>query len=280
MAIEIRNLTKQFGEVTALDQVSLSLEENKIYGLLGRNGAGKSTLLNLITNKIFPTAGEVTVDGEKGQENDHAQGKIFSMGEKNYYPDYMKVSDVFRCVKMFYPNFDLGYAKQLAEKFELRLNAKVKGLSTGYGSIFKLIAALASGAEYLFFDEPVLGLDANHRELFYKELVSYYSEHPCTIVISTHLIEEVADIVEQVVIIKSGKILLDQPTEDVLKMGYCVSGKAADVDVFCEGKKVLSMESLGGLKTACVLGKPQAVPPELETASMDLQKLFVQLTNA
>ena len=99
-------------------------------------------------------------------------------------------------------------------------------------------------------------------------------------IISTHLIEEIADIVEQVVIIKEGRILLDKPAEEVKAMGYAVSGKAGAVDAYCAGREVLDVESLGGLKTACILGKPEDVPEELELSRLDLQKLFIRLTNA
>ncbi len=89
--IEIRNISKKFNKTIALSNVSLTLEPNKIYGLMGRNGAGKTTLLNIITNKLFASSGEVQIDGETAVENDHAQGKIFCMAEKNSYPVTMKV---------------------------------------------------------------------------------------------------------------------------------------------------------------------------------------------
>ncbi|MDD3192672.1 MAG: ABC transporter ATP-binding protein [Oscillospiraceae bacterium] len=279
-SIEAKGLTVQFGTVTALDQVDISFGENRIYGLLGRNGAGKSTLLNVMGNRLYPTQGSVSIDGEPGAENDKAQGKIYYMGEKNVCPDGTTVRQLFRWSRDFYPAFDMEYANQLAAQFGLNTKKKLKGLSTGYLTIAKLIAALASNASYVFFDEPVLGLDANHREMFYRELIHRYSERPSTIIISTHLIEEIADIVEQVVIIKEGKILLDRPAEEVKRMGYMVSGKASEVDAFCAGKQILGEDQLGGLKSVCLLGEPENVPATLEIAALDLQKLFVQLTNA
>lgn len=278
--IEVKGLTVRFGNVTALEQVNLTLGENHIYGLLGRNGAGKSTLLNVIGNRLYPSEGEVIIDGEMGTDNDHAQGKVYYMGEKNIYPEGTTVKQMFRWSKDFYPDFDMEYATVLAGRFGLNLKKKLKGLSTGYLTIAKLIVALASNAPYTFFDEPVLGLDANHREMFYREMIHCYSERPRTIVISTHLIEEIADIIEQVVMIKEGKILLDRPVEEVKQMGYQVSGKASEVDDYCAGKKILSEDLLGGLKSACLLGRPENVPESLEITPLDLQKLFVQLTNA
>lgn len=278
--IAVKGLTVRFGETVALDNVTVSFSQERIYGLLGRNGAGKSTLMNAVTNRLFPDAGDITINGEPARENDRAQGMVYCMGEKNYLPDTTTVRQMFRWTADFYPDFDMEYAESLAKEFGLDIKKKLKGLSTGYLTISKLITALACPAPYVIFDEPVLGLDANHRELFYRRLIENYAARPRTVIISTHLIEEIADIVEQVVIIKEGRILLDKPAEEVKAMGYAVSGKAGAVDAYCAGREVLDVESLGGLKTACILGKPEDVPEELELSRLDLQKLFIRLTNA
>lgn len=218
--IEVKNLTKRFGDVTALDNVSFCFEENKIYGLLGRNGAGKSTLLNLITDRIFSDSGAVLIDGITTKEDDRVLGKIYLMSEKTYYPEKMKVKEAFHWSKVFYPNFDEEYAVKLAKRFELNINKPVKSLSTGYTSIFKIVIALSVNAPYILLDEPVLGLDANHRDLFYRILIERYSENPCTIVISTHLIEEVSNVIEDIIIIKQGKIIKNESREELLSQGY------------------------------------------------------------
>ena len=276
--IEGKGLTMRFGNNTALDGVDVCFGDNKIYGLLGRNGAGKSTLLSVVTNRLLPTAGEVFIDGEPARENDRVLGRVSYMGEKTLLPDTATVAQLFRWTGDFYPGFDGEYAGQLADTFGLPEKKKLKNLSTGYLTIAKLIAALASNAPYTLFDEPVLGLDANHREVFYRQLIESYSRQPRTILISTHLIEEVADIIEQVVIIKAGKILLDRPAEEVKRMGYTVSGRAEAVDAYCTGRDVLSVDTLGGLKTACILGKAEEAPG-LDVSGLDMQKLFIRLTN-
>ena len=276
--IEGKGLTMRFGNNTALDGVDVCFGDNKIYVLLGRNGAGKSTLLSVVTNRLLPTAGEVFIDGEPARENDRVLGRVYYMGEKTLLPDTATVAQLFRWTGDFYPGFDGEYAGQLADTFGLPEKKKLKNLSTGYLTIAKLIAALASNAPYTLFDEPVLGLDANHREVFYRQLIESYSRQPRTILISTHLIEEVADIIEQVVIIKAGKILLDRPAEEVKRMGYTVSGRAEAVDAYCTGRDVLSVDTLGGLKTACILGKAEEAPG-LDVSGLDMQKLFIRLTN-
>jgi ABC-2 type transport system ATP-binding protein len=279
--IEVKHLTKNFGSTCALEDVNLRFEENKIYGLLGRNGAGKSTLLNLITNRIFANSGEILVDGEPMMDNDIALGKIYLMSEKNYYPEKMKIKHVFQWTKNFYPNFDEVYAKNLAERFELNINKAVRSLSTGYSSIFKLIVALSVNTPYVLLDEPVLGLDANHRDMFYRILLETYNANPRTIIVSTHLIEEVSSVIEDIVILKKGKIIKNESCESLLSNGYTVSGSAAVVDSFIVNKNVIGTDTLGGLKSAYILGKIEGkLPDGIELSRLDLQKLFIQLTNS
>ncbi len=278
--VEIKNLSKSFGPVAALKDVSLTFEAGRIYGLLGRNGAGKTTLLNLMTNKLFPDGGQVLVDGEPVMENDNALSKIFCMGEKNLYPEEMRVRQVIRWTAAFYPGFDAAYADHLAGLFGLKTDKRVRALSTGYGSIFKIVLALACNAPILLLDEPVLGLDAGHRDLFYREMIANYSEHPKTVVLSTHLIEEASSLIEQVAILKEGRLMLSEAAQSLLERGYSVSGPAGAVDAFTAGKQILGADRLGGLKTAYLLGQPPQQPPQgLEFSRLDLQRLFIQLTN-
>ena len=280
--IEVRNLTKKYGAVTALNDVSMTIGENRIYGLLGRNGAGKSTLLNLITNRIFPTSGEVLIDGEPVLENDRALGKIYCMSEQPLYSDSMTVRNVLGWTSEFYPDMDTEYALALADRFKLNIRKRLKALSTGYSSIYKIIVALSCNAPVLLLDEPVLGLDANFRDLFYRELIARYSERPSTIVVSTHLIEEAADVIEHVFIIKDGRVILDDSTQNVLEAGCTVTGPAALVDAYTAGYKVLGSDILGGIKSAYLLGTvdASAAPAGVEGSRMKLQSLFIHLTNA
>ncbi len=195
------------------------------------------------------------------------------------FPEKMKLKDAIRFTAPFYPSFDADYAYQLANKFQLNPNKPISALSTGYSTIYKLIVALSTNAPYLLLDEPVLGLDANHRDLLYRTLLQKYGEKPCTIVLSTHLVEEISKIIEQVIILKDGGVLYEEPSEELLSRGYAVSGMAKAVDAYIEGKSVIGSESLGGLKTAYLLGTATDVPETVEVSRMDLQKLFIQLTN-
>ncbi len=278
--IEIKDISKSYKNVTALDHVSVTFAPGKIYGLLGRNGAGKSTLINLIANRIFPDAGDIFIDGLPAKENMHIHEKIFCMSETDLYDPDLKIKDHFKWISRFYDCFDIDQAFAIASRFGLDTNKKFKTLSKGYQSIFKLTAALALHVPYVIFDEPVLGLDANHRTLFYDLLLKDYETDERTMIIATHLIEEVSHIIEDVVLIDQGKVLLCENTESLLDMGYSVSGLSPEVDAYCADKHIIGFDELGGLKIAYILGEKTPLPKtgHLQISSMNLQKLFVKLT--
>ncbi|MCF0123069.1 MAG: ABC transporter ATP-binding protein, partial [Ruminiclostridium sp.] len=254
MAIEFQQITKTFGKTRALDQVSLTLEAGRIYGLLGNNGAGKTTLLSILTDRQRPDSGQVLVDGMPVKNNDAALRRIFMVGEQNFFPAEAKVNKIFKLVPLFYPTFDADYARNLAAQFGLPLNKRLTALSTGYASIFRLILGLSVNAPYVLFDEPVLGLDAQHRELFYRLLVEKYAEGHSTFLISTHLIAEVENLIEHTFILREGRVLRDAPTEDLLANAYSISGPAGLVDTYTADKTVLTGHNLGGLKTVSIQG--------------------------
>ena len=281
MSIEFQSVSKRFGTTQALDQVTLTLEEGHIYGLLGNNGAGKTTLLSILTDRLRPNSGQVLVDGERVKNNDEALGKLFLVGEQNFFPDDMRVKNAFRVADSFYPDFDLDRAMELAKEFGLPLKKKITSLSTGYASIFRLVLGLSVNTPYILFDEPVLGLDAQHRDLFYRLLIEKYSQDPCTILISTHLIAEVEHIVDHTIILREGKILRDAPTEELMADTYALSGPAGMVDQYAEGKNILSSHTLGGLKTVSIQGTPDTeLPLGLEVSPMSLQDYFISLQEA
>lgn len=273
MAIELRNITKTFGKTRALNQVSLTLEEGHIYGLLGNNGAGKTTLLSILTDRQRPDSGQVLINGLPVKNNDEALSRVFLVGEQNFFPDDMKGKKALETIPLFYPSFDKDYALGLAEQFGLPLKKKLTALSTGYSSIFRLILGLSVNTPYVIFDEPVLGLDAQNRDLFYRLLVEKFAEGGTTFIISTHLIDEVENLIEHTIILREGRILRDAPTEDLTDNAYSISGPAGLVDAYTADKTVLTSRSLGGLKTVSIQGRPEEqLPPGLEGSRMRLQE--------
>lgn len=279
MKLCCHDLTRKFGDTVALNRVNLCLEEPKICGLLGRNGAGKTTLLRLMTNYIQPNEGSITMDERNLWENEKALQQIFFVTENSYFGE-MTAQKLIDFMAGAYPNFDKEQCLAYAKRFELNLNKKYPTLSTGYKSVLRAILALSAHTPFLFLDEPTLGMDAFHRELFYKLLIESYSEAPSCILLSTHLIGEVEGLLENVIILDHGKVLIDESAEKLLSQGYCVSGRISEVDDYCSGKKVIGSNSVGGLKTAAILGEHAAVPDTLDVTGLSLQQLFVQLVGS
>lgn len=279
--LKISHLSKKFGRRVILDDVSFTLEPAKIYGLLGRNGAGKSTLLNLISNRIFPTSGSIKL-GDQEVNTDQTLDKIFLIGEDNLYYKQVKINQMFDIADGAYGNFDYQNAEQMLKQFELDGNQKFAKLSTGQKTAAKISLALNVDADYIFLDEPVLGLDANHREIFYQELIKSYQKRPRTIVLSTHLIDEIQQLVEHVILIDRHRVLEDADVQDLLDRAYDISGPAKLVDQYTEGLNVLSTTDLGNVRTAHVfdqLPEDRILPDQVQIGHYDLQHLFIYLTN-
>ncbi|MCL1948938.1 MAG: ABC transporter ATP-binding protein [Turicibacter sp.] len=279
--LKVENVQKRFGKKVVLSGVNLEFGENRIYGLLGRNGAGKSTLLNIINNRLQAGSGTVTLDEEPVFENDRCLSQLFLVNDKNLFPKEMKVKKAFALAQKFYPGFDKEECQRLSELFELNTKAKIAKLSTGYQSIFRVILAICMPVRFVFLDEPVLGLDATHRDLFYTVLLENYGRNPRTIVLSTHLIEEVAHLVEGVFILHNHKILMGGPVEDLLGNSFAITGDTQVVDKLYPEFQVIGEESLGNVKTLYVTGVAPdklAVIPGIAVQPLNLQKLFVELT--
>lgn len=276
MSLTVKGIQKNFGKKIVLDGVDFELEEGRIYGLLGRNGAGKSTLLNIINNRLVADRGEVTLNGKAVYEQQEQLRKLFLTNDKNLFPSTMKVKGAFAFAKRLYPDFDESECQRLAERFELDVKMSISKLSTGYQSIFKLILGLCMPVKFLFLDEPVLGLDASYRDLFYEELMASYERNPRTIVISTHLIEEVSHLIEHVLILNRHRIEVDANVEELLSSAFMVTGSKENVQEAVSGMRVLATESLGNVDTAYVIGD-KSEWERVTVQRLDLQRLFVLL---
>lgn len=251
--VELDHVTRRYRGVTALDDVSTALQANTITGLLGRNGAGKSTMMRIITGQEFVSSGSVRVGGENPLENDPVLRRMIFVKESQVYPD-IKVKRALEAASWFYPNWDAEFAGQLMEDFNLPESRPIKKLSRGMNSAMGVVIGLAARAEITLFDEPYLGLDAVARQIFYDRLLADYAEHPRTVLLSTHLIDEVANLLEHVIVIDRGRITVDAPAEDLRGRAVRVSGRASAVDQFTAHRKVLARQGIGSLASATVDG--------------------------
>ena len=282
--IEVRNITKRYKDKLALDSISLSIEKDAIYGLLGRNGAGKTTLMSILTAQNFATSGDALVFGEHPYENPEVLSRICFVRESQRYPDDATATHALKAARLFFQNWDQTLAERLVDDFQLPMKTRIKKLSRGQLSAVGVIIGLASRAEITFFDEPYLGLDAVARQVFYDRLLEDYTEHPRTIILSSHLIDEVANLIEKVIVIDAGRVLLDEDTEDVRGRASTVVGDAARVEAWAAGREILHRETLGRVASVTVLGhlsdadRAELAASDLDLAPVSLQQLIVRLT--
>ncbi|MCO6543594.1 MAG: ABC transporter ATP-binding protein [Lactobacillus sp.] len=278
MVLQIKNLSKQYKQRVFTD-LNFKLQEQTIYGLLGRNGVGKSTLLNIISNRIFATTGEVLLDGQLVTNNDTALNHIFLMSENNLYPQNFKVQQLWKMSAAFYRQFDWDLATDFAQQFNLDPSKKLRNLSTGYRTIAKMLTALCVPCDYIFLDEPILGLDAANRETFYQALLQAYDHQPRTFVIATHIIGEIEQILEKAIILKQGKIIAQGDIDEITQSVKLVQGPKDLVQSLLVDQKVLESQDFANTTSVYVQNlQLSTFPEEIEVNNVDLQTCFIRLT--
>jgi ABC-2 type transport system ATP-binding protein len=282
-------VTKRYGRLTALDDVGFALTEGAIHGLLGRNGVGKTTLMRILTGQEIATAGRVEVFGRAPYEDETALSRVCFVRESQRYPTAYRVRHVLRTAAALFPRWDDELARALVARFGLPLDRHVRKLSRGMLSALGVTVGLASRAPLTFFDEPYLGLDAVARQLFYDRLLADYAAHPRTVVLSTHLIDEVGDLVERVLLLDRGRLVLDEDAERLRGRLVVASGPAAAVDGFAAGlagATLVRRDRLGGLDAVRATLRGAVGPADrdrarelgVELAPLSLQQLVVSLT--
>ena len=278
------NLTKKYGDKAVLDHVNLTLESGKIYGLIGRNGAGKTTLLSLMSNQNPITEGTAVIDGQRIWENPKALSRLCFSRELNLSAESAlsayTLKAYLRAAETYLPHWDKEMAQKLLDLFGLDKKKKLGKLSKGMLSMVTILVAMASKAEFTFLDEPVAGLDVVAREQFYQLLLEEYTETGRTFVLSTHIIEEAADVMEEVIILDKGKILMKENTQELVDRARYVTGLADQVDGATAGLPCHHIEKIGRSKTVTVLlpeGEDLNPGYDVTVQPVNLQKLFVAL---
>ena len=279
IAIETRGLTRRYRGATALDDVTLDIHENIITGLLGRNGAGKTTLMSLITAQDQPSSGTLRVSGHASFENAEICERMCFVRDNQRYPDDYKLRHAIRAARIAYPGWSQPLADRLIELFRIPAKTVVKKFSRGQLSALGIVIGLASRAPITFFDEPYLGLDATARAIFYDELLRDYAEHPRTIVLSTHLIDEMDRLLERVIVLDQGRVVKHEDVDVLRASAFQVSGRTEAVAAFTASRNVLSRRTIGGLASAVIEGtltaadRGAAASQNLDLGAVSLQDL-------
>src|SRR5213078_1202635 len=214
--ITISALTRHFGGKTALASVSLSVARGAVYGLVGENGAGKTTLIKHILGLLRAESGSVRVFGlDPVADPVGVLSRIGYLSEENDLPGWMRVEELIRYQRAFYPRWDDAYAEELRQAFALDPTAKIKTLSKGQKARAGLLIALAYRPELLVLDEPSSGLDPIVRRDILGAVMRTIADEGRTVLFSSHLLEEVEEVADHVTMISEGKIVLSAPLADV-----------------------------------------------------------------
>ncbi len=281
--LEINNLNKSYGKTKVLSNINLKLEKNKIYGLLGRNGVGKTTLLNIISNQIRSDSGNVKYEGNEVYENIEVVENICIIKESEL-PTEDKVKKIFKIASMLYKDWDEEYKDVLIEEFNLNINKKYHRLSRGNQTIVGLIIGLASRAPLTLFDEPSLGLDAAYRYKFYNLLLKDVESNPRTVILSTHLIDEVTNLFEEIIILKDQEVYVHDDVTNLMGKSYYLNGRLEHILPIIEDKQIINKENFGSSSIIALFDelsenmKKELKDNNVEISNIPLQKLFVYLT--
>lgn len=282
-SLSAQGATLRYGATTALNTVSFTLDEPGIHGLLGRNGSGKTSLLSLIAGLRKPSAGDIRIDGEAVFENARAMGQVCIIREGGDIESSDSVSYALEFAAYMRPNWNDQLAVSLLDRFGVSLKTKVSALSRGQRAAVASTLGIASRAPLTLFDETYLGMDAPSRQLFYDALLEDFIDHPRIIVLSTHLIEEVAKVFERLIIIDQGRVLLNERAEALRGRGMTITGPAALIEPFTPELTILGTRELGSTRSVAVLDPSDDLRRRINSAGLEigpmpLQDLFIHLT--
>lgn len=273
--IEFTSVTKRYGSMTALDRIDLSIADSGIYCLLGRNGAGKTTLMKLLAGRIAATDGKIIVDG-KSVSPSHMP-ECVNYIESGAVQFNMRVAELIDTATDLQDGFDRDFAREMAMRFELDTEKKYKQLSFGMKTMLTTIMAMANNSKIILLDEPTLGFDAIMRDQFNTLLLESYAAHPRVIIVSTHLIDEIAKVTERLIIINNGRILLETGIEDIDENAYTLTGASKVVLPLLNGLNCIGKTTFGSI-TAAHIYDDRIIPPDGVTIErLSLQDFFINI---
>lgn len=275
--IELSGATKEYGGVKVLKSITMTLDTPGIYCLLGRNGAGKTTLLKSIAGYQNLSGGSITVDGKDISTATLDPGVSYLENFAKHFN--LPVQKLLRIAGNLNPSYDFDFAYEMMERFELDGRKSFKQLSLGMKTMVSTIICLASNKEVILLDEPVLGFDAIMRMEFYQMLKESYEKRPRILIVSTHIIEEIAETIQKLIILDRGEIRFFDTLQAVEEKAYKISGRKREVEEATAGLRCLGYHELGGLMTAFLYDTPPRADGSLELEKLSLQEFFVQMVH-
>ena len=273
--IELKQVTKQYGQAAVLKNITLSIDKPGIYCLLGRNGAGKTTLLKSIAGYQNITDGTIRVDGKTITTSTLDTGVSYIENFAKHFN--LPVRKLLRIASEVNPNYDYEFASDMMERFELDGKKKFNHLSLGMKTMVSTIICLASNKEVVLLVEPDLGFDAIMRVEFYDMLAESFRKHPRIIIVSTHIIEEIAKTIQKLIIIDKGSVRFFDTLQSVETKSFSISGLQKDVEAATQNLNIIGQDTVGGLATSYIFDNPPKEAVSLEIHPLSLQEFFIQM---
>ena len=273
--IAFKQVTKQYGQATVLKNITLSIHELGIYCLLGRNGAGKTTLLKSVAGYQNITDGTIQVDGKTITTATLDTGVSYIENFAKHFN--LPVWKLLRIASGVNPNYDYDFASEMVERFELDEKKKFNHLSLGMKTMVSTIICLASNKSVVLLDEPILGFDAIMRVEFYNMLAESFRKHPRIIIVSTHIIEEIAKTIQKLIIIDKGSVRFFDTLQSVETKAFSISGLQKDVQAATQNLNIIGQDIIGGLVTTYIFDNPPEQTASLEIRPLSLQDFFIQM---
>lgn len=283
--IKIESINKSFNSTKVLENLNCNIKTNSVYGLIGANGAGKSTLLRIINDVFKRDNGKIEVDGEEVSDNEEIKQKmVFIPDDLYFFPNYTLL-DMAKFYQSMYKKFDMNYLKELAGILKLNLDSRIQTFSKGMKRQCSLICAMATNAEYMFFDETFDGLDPVVRNLIKKIIAKQMESKNTTIIMTSHNLRELEDICDNLGLLYKGGILFESDI-DTLKTNMFkiqISLKEDfDERTFSE-LNVMSFKKTGSVATVIIKGDKEECeknlkrlkPVILDFLSLTLEEMFI-----
>ena len=263
--LELKNVTKCFGDFKALDNLSMTVPKGAVYGLVGPNGAGKSTAIRCLLGVYRPEQGEITLNGETIYENPAVKTTIGSIPDDIFYFPSATLEDMRKFYRGIYPRFDDELFERLYEIFNLPRKSPIRRFSKGMQKQAAFHLSICTRPDLLVLDEPVDGLDPVMRRQVWSLLLSDVAQHGTTVLISSHNLRELEDICDHVGIMDQGKMLLERSLADMQGSTH----KLQLVGQIPEGLDILHEAASGRLKTLIVRGNATAIEAAVAAANPD-----------
>ncbi|GHU70550.1 ABC transporter ATP-binding protein [Clostridia bacterium] len=273
--IEFQDVTKRYGDTVAIDGLSIRLNQPGIYCLLGRNGAGKTTLLKLLAGHVAATAGTILVyEKPVGMLSMPEDVHFVETGAAQFN---IRLTDLFNAAAQVNPAFDMNLAHNMARRFKLDLKKRFKHLSFGMKAMASTLIALSSGRDILVLDEPVLGFDPVMRRTFYELLRESIADKPKIVIVSTHIIDEIARVAEHLLVIDKGRLLLNCEMAEVDEKAYSVTGRDEQVRAATKGLRIIGETKAGGFLSQYIYDRRIEGGVNYAVSSLGLQDFFIGL---